>query len=101
MMRIIKTIAVPFLVMCFLIEDTVDLFSLHKNTVCCFSDTDKEDSSESNEKDSEEKKDGHKILHYNTHFLYSTINESKFRLSEERIYAEHFLEINSPPPDFI
>jgi hypothetical protein len=100
MMRIIKAILVSFLVMCFLIEDTFALIAFRENTVCCFGDIDKEDSSENKEKDGEEKKDEYKISLYNAHSLYSNAIKSKFRFSEERIYVEHFLEINSPPPDF-
>lgn len=95
-----KAILIFFLVSSFFLEDLERLLSFQKQTVTCFEDPVKENSSDAKEKDGEEKNDEFKIGLKAEQFLYKANGKKKFYPSHVINYFQYCLEVNSPPPDF-
>ncbi len=96
-----KTVAILFLAACFFFKDAASLFVSHEYQIFSVEDPAKTDSSDSKEKDGEEKGDEYKIGLKAEQFLYNTGCKKKFYHAHELNYRQHCIEVNSPPPDFI
>lgn len=96
----VKTVILIFLAGCFFLEDVTTLFSFNKLTVSCYADPVQEDSSETKEKDGEEKVDESKI-HCELKAMFSAISmHDKNYLKGSKFYLQPISEITTPPPDF-
>ena len=99
-MNWIKIIFVISLASSFFLKDIVSFISFQDISVC-YSDMNEEDSSEKNEKDLEDEKDEFKLASHCQSTLTNCIAKKHFHFFSEKAYFEYYLEIHSPPPEFV